>query len=601
MKETRFFDILDKIKREWPGKKDVLNAKENGQWRHYSVDEYYQMSNWFSIGLMELGFKKGDKIATVSENRPEWNFIDMGMSQLGVIHTPIYPTISDDDYKHILTHSEAKIIIVSNASLFIRISKLAKEIPSVDQVYSFDQVEGAKNWHEIIELGKKNDDTYHRGKLTNIKETIDKDDVATIIYTSGTTGLSKGIMLTHWNFLYQVHEIEPKVPVNSEHVNFSFLPLCHVLERIGNYTFQFLGLSIYYAESIEKIADNLKEVRPHVFVSVPRLIERIYDKIVQKGKELDKNKQKLFFWALDLALKYELNGKNGLIYEAKLALANKLVFNKWREAMGGRIKFVISGGAALQPRLAKVFWAAKMPLLEGYGLTETAPVITVNLPNHKDTMFGTAGPILGVEQKVKIAEDGEILFKGPNLMKGYYKNPEKTAEDIDADGWFHTGDIGELVNGRFLKITDRKKEIFKLNTGKYVMPQLIENVLKESIFIEQAMVLGPNEKYVGALLAPNFEYLHDWASKKKLHYRDNKELVELPQVIARYQEEIDRMNKRLGKTQKVKQFVIVCEEWTPDTGELSPTLKLKRRFIKQKYNWRVEQVYGRYKAKEVEK
>ncbi len=588
---TRFFDILDKLKSDLPDKTDVLNAKENGKWRHYSILEYYNSANWFTIGLMEIGFTKGDKIATVSENRPEWNMIDMGMSQLGVIHIPVYPTISDDDYRHILKHSEAKIIIVSSASLYERIKIIAADISTVEEVYSFDSIEGAKNWTEIVELGKKNDDAYHRGKVTNIKESITKDDVATIIYTSGTTGLSKGVMLTHWNFLYQVHQIERKIKLNSSHVNFSFLPLCHVLERIGNYTFQYLGLSIYYAESIEKIADNLKEVRPHVFVSVPRLIERIYDKIIQKGKELEGKKKEIFFWAIELGLKYELRGKNGLWYEAQLALANKLVFNKWREAMGGRLIFSISGGAALQARLARIFWAARMPLLEGYGLTETAPVICVNLPNKGETKFGTAGPMLGKEQEVKIADDGEILFRGPNLMPGYYKNPEKTAEVIDKDGWFHTGDIGELVENKFVKITDRKKEIFKLSTGKYVMPQLIENILKESIYIEQAMVVGHNEKFVGALISPNFEYLHDWAADKKIHYHDNKHLVEQEVVIEKYQEEVERMNKKLGKTQKVKKFQLVCEEWSPDNGELSPTLKLKRKFVKAKYKWRINQIY----------
>ncbi|MCK5537059.1 MAG: AMP-binding protein, partial [Bacteroidales bacterium] len=456
MEVTRFFDILDKLKSEQPRKSDILNTKENGSWRHYSVEEFYNYSNWFSMGLMKLGFEKGDKIATVSQNRPEWNFIDMGMSQLGVIHTPIYPTISDDDYTHILSHSEAKIIVVSDSDLYKRISKIASKISNKPEIYTFDRIEGAKNWMEIVELGKEAANSYMRGKLTNIKNTISKDDVATIIYTSGTTGLSKGVMLTHWNFMYQAKEIERNVNLGKQHKNFSFLPLCHVLERIGNYTFMYLGLSIYYAESMDTISDNLKEVKPHVFVTVPRLLERIYDKIVQKGNELTGVKKNLFFWALDLALKYELNGANGPLYELNLAIANKLIFSKWREALGGNIEFIISGGAALQPRLARVFWAAKIPLLEGYGLTETAPVISVNFPGHDDTMFGTTGKILGKEQKVKIAEDGEILFKGPNLMPGYYKAEEKTKEVIDKDGWFHTGDIGELVNDEFLKITDRK-------------------------------------------------------------------------------------------------------------------------------------------------
>lgn len=592
MEETRIFDLLDRYKKKFGTKTDVLAAKVDGKWVKYSTEDYINNANFVSYGLLKMGFEKGDKIATVSNNRPEWNFMDMGMSQIGVVHVPIYPTISDEEYVHILSHSEARILLVSNAELYRRLTEVIKKVDSIEEIYTFDVIDGAKHWTEILELGKASEDYILRGKVKNRKDSISKDDLATIIYTSGTTGLSKGVMLTHWNFMYQVQEIENIAYFDKSWRALSFLPLCHVLERIGGYTFQHQGVSIYYAESIDKIAENVQEVKPQVFVTVPRLLERIYDKILTKGKDLEGIKKDLFFWAVDLGLKYEFRG-NGLKYYAQLKLADKLIFSKWREALGGRVEFIISGGAALQPRLARTFWAAKMPVLEGYGLTETAPVIAVNRPKFPDVHFGTVGPLLNSnDQQVKIADDGEILFKGPNLMKGYYKDEAKTAEDIDKDGWFHTGDIGEFVDNKFLKITDRKKEIFKLSTGKYVAPQVVENVLKESFFIEQAMVVGENEKFAGALISPNFEFLHDWAHRKKIHFHDNEDLIDHPEVIARYQQEVDFFNERLGKTDRIKKFQLVCEQWTPENGELSPTLKLKRRFVKKKYERRIKQIYG---------
>ncbi len=590
MKVTRIFDLLDRYKKKYPNKKDALNAKVDGKWVSYSIDDYIRKAELVSFGLMNLGFQKGDKIATVSNNRPEWNFMDIGMSQAGVVHVPIYPTISDDEYRHILSHSEAKIIIVSDVDLYARISVIAKEIDNVDGIYTFDQVEGAKNWEEIIKLGEEKETDDLHDKLASIKNTISQDDLATIIYTSGTTGLSKGVMLSHWSFMYQTHQIESKIIINNTHKAISFLPLCHVLERIGGYVWQYLGVSIYYAESIDAVAGNIQEIKPDAFVTVPRLLERIYDKIMGKGKELSGVKKNLFFWAVDLGLQYDFKGK-GLVYAGKLAVANKLIFSKWREALGGNVKLIISGGAALQERLARIFWAAGIPVQEGYGLTETAPVIAVNLHKSPDIKFGTVGPILGKEQEVKIAEDGEILFKGPNLMLGYFKDPEKTAEAIDKDGWFHTGDIGVMVDDYYLKITDRKKEIFKLSTGKYVAPQIVENVLKESLFIEQLMVVGSNQKFTGALISPSFEFLHDWCSRKKIKYRDNEDLIKLPEVIERYQEEVSEFNKKLGKSEQIKKFELVCEEWTPDTGELSPTLKLKRRIVLDKYKVKHDRIY----------
>jgi long-chain acyl-CoA synthetase len=592
MEATRIFDLLDRYKTKYPNKPDAFSAKENGKWVNYSTNDYIRFANHFSYGLLDMGLEIGDKIATVSNNRPEWNFVDMGMSQIGVVHVPIYPTISDTEYTHILSHSEAKIIIVSDQQLYDRIKPIADKTEGTPEVYTFDKIEAAKNWTEIVENGKKHEGSEMRGAVKLRKDSIKKDDLATIIYTSGTTGLPKGVMLSHWNFMYQAEKIAAIIPLNNKHRALSFLPLCHVLERIGGYTWQYEGLGIYYAESTDKISANIKEVKPHAFITVPRLLERIYDKIIGMGKDLEGKKKDLFFWAIDLGLKYK-ERRNSFGYLAKLKIANMLIFKKWREALGGNVKMIISGGAALQPRLARIFWSAGIPIHEGYGLTETAPVIAVNRFKYPDLMFGTVGPRLGNEQQIKIAEDGEILFKGPNLMLGYYKDPERTKEDIDEDGWFHTGDIGEIVNGTNLKITDRKKEMFKLSTGKYVAPQVVENIFKESLFIEQLMVVGNNEKFAGALLSPNFEFLHDWCHKKKIHYRENRDLIENPQVIARYQKEIDLYNPRLGKTEQIKKFQLVCEEWTPENGELSPTLKLKRRFVKEKYKKRIDQIYSK--------
>ena len=505
MHATRIFDILENYKSKYPNKKDALSAKVNGKWVNYSAKDYIDIANYVSYGLLSMGFEPGDKIATVSNNRPEWNFMDMGMMQIGVVHVPIYPTISEMEYKHILKHSEAKIIIVSGVELYEKIKPVVDEVGGLE-IYSFDTIEGVKHWTEITEKGKNEEGSELRGKVKLIKDDIKKEDLATIIYTSGTTGLPKGVMLSHWNFMYQVHRIDSFLNVNSNHKALSFLPLCHVLERIGGYVWQYRGLGIYYAESIEKISENIKEIKPQAFITVPRLLERIYDKIIGIGKDLEGAKKNLFFWAVDLGLKYKDHG-NSLTYLAKLKIANILIFKKWREALGGNVRLIIAGGAALQPRLARIFWAAGIPVHEGYGLTETAPVIAVNRFKYPELMFGTVGPKLGDEQEIKIAEDGEILFKGPNLMLGYFKDEEKTRETIDEAGWFHTGDIGKMV-GNNLKITDRKKEIFKLSTGKYVAPQVVENIFKESLFIEQLMVVGANEKFTAALISPHFAFCH---------------------------------------------------------------------------------------------
>jgi len=588
MEVTRIFDLLERYK-ELYHKDDVLACKENGKWIKYSYQDYIDNSTFFAYGLLSMGFKRGDKIATVTNNRPEWNFADMGMMQTGVVHVPIYPTISLDEYEHILIHSDVQAIIISDKILYGKLKELIAGIKRIKRVFTFNDVEGVENWSKFIDTGKLNQEKF-RDELTQIKNDISPDEMATLIYTSGTTGSSKGVMLSHRNIVSNFIATAKIQPLDHKHKVLSFLPLCHIYERMVNYKFQYKGISIYYAESFGTIAANLKEIKADGFNTVPRLLERVFDKIVAKGKDLEGAKKRIFFWALNLGLRYELNGANGILYEAQRKIADKLVFSKWREALGGQVKIIVSGGSALQPRLARVFWAAGMRVIEGYGLTETSPVIAVNHAEWPNIKFGTVGPLLE-NVEVKFAEDGEILTKGPNLMLGYYKDLDYTKQVVDKDGWFHTGDVGKLEDGKFLKITDRKKEIFKLSSGKYVAPQMLENKFKESIFIEQIMVVGENEKFASALISPNLEYLHSWATLHKIQFRENKELVCTKQVMDRYQKEVDAINKTLGEHEKIKRFRIVCEEWSPQSGELSPTLKLKRAIIYNKYDPILREIY----------
>jgi long-chain acyl-CoA synthetase len=584
----RTFDLLDNYAANY-NMDDALAVKRNKKWEKFSTEEYIQYAHFFAYGMLAMGFNPGDKIATVSNNRPEWNFIDMGLAMAGMIHVPIYPTISEDEYSFIFKNSESKALILSDKTLYKKLQPIIEVSANIKDVYTIDEVEDVPNWSLIVELGKKNEEKL-KDLLAQVKENINPSEVVTIIYTSGTTGNSKGVMLTHANLVSNFLATAKVQPLEFGHKVLSFLPLCHVYERMMNYHFQFKGLRIYYAENMGTIADNIKEIRADGFNTVPRLLEKVYDKIIAKGKDLSGLKKQLFFWAVNLGLRYELNGSNGWFYEQKLKLARKLIFSKWNEALGGNVKIIVSGGSALQPRLARIFHAAGMKVMEGYGLTETAPVIAVNHAYYPNIRFATVGPVLeGVE--VKIADDGEILCKGPNIMKGYYKAPELTAEVIDEDGWFHTGDIGVLEDGKFLKITDRKKEMFKLSNGKYVAPQAVENKFKESIFIEQIMVVGENEKFASALISPNFNHLHFWASKHKIHYRDNEELVKSAEVIARFQKEVNKINKNLSSTENVKRFRIVCDEWSPQTQELSPTLKLKRKNIYKKYDHILRDIY----------
>jgi long-chain acyl-CoA synthetase len=589
MKVTRLFDLLENAKSLYGGK-PILACKQNGNWIEYTVADYIDYANNISYGLLAMGLNKGDRVATISNNRPEWNFIDMGSNQAGMVHVPIYPTISNEEYEHILKHSESKVVFVSDKQLYQNIKPIADSIPGILGVFIFNEVEGIPNWTEVLTKGKENAQEMSV-KLEEIKPLIMPDDLASIIYTSGTTGLSKGVMLSHKNFLSNVEASLSLFPLGPEDKCLSFLPLSHVYERMVSYYYQSKGVSIYYAENMGTIGDNLKELSPSVFVAVPRVIEKTYDKIIAKGKDLKGIKKQLFFWAVNLGYRYK-EENNGLFYMLQLKIARKLIFSKWKDALGGKLKFIISGGAALQSRLARVFFAAGIPIYEGYGLTETSPVISANHTMEPgNLMFGSVGTIIK-NIEVMIAEDGEILMRGPSLMQGYFKAPDLTSEAIDPEGWFHTGDIGKFEKNKFLVITDRKKEMFKLSSGKYIAPQVIENKLKESFFIEQAMVVGENEKFVSALISPNFSFLHDWCARHKIHYENNQELIKIPDVIARYQKEINVFNNQSGSFEKIKRFRLVADQWTPQTGELSPTLKLRRRIVYENYEALLAEIYG---------
>jgi long-chain acyl-CoA synthetase len=500
------------------------------------------------------------------------------------------PTISFDDFSYIFMHAEPKMLVVSDKMLYEKLKPISQKTSCIEFVYTFNPVEGAKNWNEILDLGKENAEQYIH-ELEKLKCTVSPQTLATLIYTSGTTGVPKGVMLSHNNIVSNFVTTSHLHHLDHRHRTLSFLPICHIYERMLNYHFQYKGLSIYYAENLGTIIENLKEVKPHIFNTVPRLLERVYSGIIGKGKDLPYVKKIIFFWAVNLGLKYKLNRENGSWYHFKLKIADKLVFSKWREALGGNTSLIVSGGAALQPRLARVFGAAGIQILEGYGLTETSPVIAVNNPVRNLIKIGTVGPIIE-NVEVKIADDGEILCKGPNIMIGYYKAPDLTREVIDDEGWFHTSDVGVIEDGIYLKITDRKKEIFKLSSGKYVAPQVLENKFKESFFIEQIIVIGENEKFASALISPNFAFLHNWCYLHGVSYRDNQELIRNAKVIERYQREVNTINKTLGQTEYIKRFRLVVEEWSPNTGELSPTLKLKRKYLYDKYRTVIEDIYS---------
>lgn len=568
---------------------DALVTKYNNEWVKTSTEQYIARANAFSRGLLRLGVKQNDKIAVISSNnRTEWHIADIGILQTGAQNVPVYPTISEEDYEYILNHCGAIYCLVSDEELYEKIMRVKDKLPALKEIYSFNDVNGCKSWNDILELGK---DESNQPEVESIKSSIREDELATVIYTSGTTGRPKGVMLSHKNIVSDVLMSAKRVPFEAgKNRALSFLPICHIYERMITYLYQYFGVSIYFAESIEKVSDNIKEATPDVITAVPRLLEKVYDKIILKGSELSGIKRNLFFWAVEVGLQYEPYGANGPFYDAKLWLARKLIFSKWKAGLGGRLGLMVSGSAAIQPRLARVFAAAEIPVMEGYGLTETSPVIAVNDERNKGFKIGTVGrPLEGVE--VKIAEDGEILCKGPNVMMGYFKDEEKTNEVI-SNGYFHTGDIGEIDSEGFLKITDRKKEMFKTSGGKYIAPQLIENAMKQSRFIEQIMVIGDGEKMPAAFIQPDFEFTKQWAERKGIKAgTTNAEIISNEKVNERIQEEIDDINKKFGKWEQIKRFELTPELWTVDGGEMTPTLKLKRKAIKQKYQDLYDRIY----------
>ncbi|MCF8368982.1 MAG: long-chain fatty acid--CoA ligase [Bacteroidales bacterium] len=587
MKITRLFDLLEQNQKIFREQEVVLGGKNNGKWTHYTASQYASTVNSLSLGLLSLGVGKEDKVATIIYNCPEWNFFDMALMQIGAIQIPIYPTISEANYEYILKEAEVKFIVVSNQEILERINKILPGIPSLKGVYSIEKTDGISHWEEILSLA----DDSNKEKLNKIKSGITTHDTATIIYTSGTTGNPKGVMLSHSNFIYNfmgASNIISKNPVNKA---LSFLPLCHVYERMLNYMYQNMGISIYYCDSIDKLRDFMKEVHPEIFGAVPRVIEKTYDKLVRTGRGLKGIKKQLFFWALNLAHRYEFDGKNGWFYNLQLPIADKLVFSKWREAFGGNLDTIVSGGATLNPRLARTFWAAKIKIMEGYGLTETSPVIAVSTFEKGGVKFGTVGPVME-NVELGFADDGEILTKGPCLMKGYYNQPEYTREVIDKEGWFHTGDIGELIDNKYLKITDRKKEIFKTSGGKYIAPQVVENRFKESPFIENAMIVGENKNFTTALIIPNFEHIESWCGVKGFEYTSPEEAIRDEKIINRIQREVNETNVHLDKIEQVKKFVLLPKTWSVEDGELSPTLKLRRKNILARYKKQVDGLYS---------
>ncbi|MCO4293657.1 AMP-dependent synthetase/ligase [Solitalea sp. MAHUQ-68] len=577
--------LFDSLEQRYSSK-PVLCAKENGRWREYNAKEFKDNVNRLSTGLIALGIGKDDKIANMSFNRPEWNFVDYSIAQIGAIHIPLYPTLAEQDIRFILNDAEVKVIFVSTKEIYDKVNSLKSEIPSLQAIYTYDEVQEAESWKKLC----AHENEINQVEINRRRDQITENDILTIIYTSGTTGTPKGVMLSHKNIVSNIRALHDFIPPGVER-SLSFLPLSHVFERVAGYLCIDLGISVYYAESIEAISANLQEVKPHFFTTVPRLLEKIYDKITIKGSELTGVKKQLFFWALNLGLTYELNGANGWWYEMQLKIANKLIFSKWREALGGEVKLIVSGGAALQNRLAKVFMSAGITVLEGYGLTETSPVIAANHFDPKNYKFNTVGkPINNVV--VRIAEDGEILCKGPNVFVGYYKRQDLTEKAIDAEGWFHTEDIGELDRDGFLRITDRKKEMFKTAGGKYVSPQAIENKLKESLLIEQVLVIGENQRFPAALIVPTFDNLKEWCSRHSINYTSNIEMIKHPEVLVKFQSEIDKHNKVFGKWEQVKKFELLPKEWTIDGGEMTPKLSLKRKVIFNKNLELIERIYA---------
>lgn len=586
MEVTRLYDILDHYLEKYPNQDAALVSKKAGVWQKISIQEYVSQTNLISYGLMALGVEKGDNVGLVSGNRPEWNMIDFAIMQIGAVSVPIYPNISQEDYRHILNHAEMKVIFIDGKDLRGKLEPIMPEVKSLKEIYTFTEVGTKyKNLNNLIELGKDNEQPE---KLEGIKASIRPEELATIIYTSGTTGVQKGVMLSHSNIVSQIHNLK-MTPAEWSKKALSFLPLCHAYERMLVYLYQYLGMSVYYAESLATIAENIKEINPTMMSAVPRLLEKIYDKLYLAGKKLPFIQRNLYYWAFNLATHYQLEGMSGWM-KAKLKVADKLIFTKWREAIGGNFDIVVSGGSAIQPHMASFFSAIGLPVFEGYGLSESSPVIAVSQRGRHGRKFGTVGPPLpGVE--VKLGERDEILCRGHNVMMGYYKDPELTAQVIDADGWFHTGDTGKFTPEGQLIITGRLKSIFKTSFGKYVNPQSLESKFTESPFIENMIVVGENKKFAAALILPDFVYLKSWCDLHKVPYTTNEEIIKLPEVTKRFMTEVKKYNALFGDYEQIKKYQLVADEWSMNNGFLSPTLKIKRKVIQKFYESKIEQLF----------
>lgn len=587
---TRLFDFPYYQQEKFDNIPDALVTKHNSVWVKTSTQEYIEKANAVSRALLQMGVQRDDKIALItSSNRTEWNIMDIGILQTGAQNVPIYPTISEDDYEYILNHSGSSYCFVSDAEVLRKVNLIKQNVPTLKEVFSFNEIEGCKNWKELLSLGENQS---NQKEVEERKNQIKTDDLATIIYTSGTTGRPKGVMLSHQNIISNVLAGVLRIPIDpGNSKTMSYLPVCHILERFYLYLCQYYGVSIYFGESFEKIGDNLREVKPNLITGVPRVLEKVYDRIYAKGAGLKGLKKTLFFWAINLGVRYEPYGANGWFYEFQLKIARKIIFSKWKEGVGGNLELIACGSAALQPRLARIFAAAEITIMEGYGLTETSPLVSINDMRNKGFKIGTVGKVID-KVEVKIAEDGEILCKGPNIMMGYYKDEQQTKEVI-VDGYFHTGDIGEIDSEGFLKITDRKKEMFKTSGGKYISPQLLENAMKQSRFVEQIMVIGDGQKMPAAFIQPNFDFVKEWAKIHEITIGNtNEEIISNPELIARIQEEVNEINKKFGSWEQIKRFELTPDTWCIESGHLTPTMKLKRKVVIEKYKNLFQKIYN---------